>query len=526
ADAYISINLYENYKSRFSFPKEGDILISAAGTIGRTIRYDGKDAYFQDSNIVWIDNKEIILSNKYLYYVLQIVKYNTEGGTIQRLYNSILKSTKFILPPLPEQQAIAEVLSDTDAWIESLEKLIAKKRLIKQGAMQELLTPKDGWEVKKLGEIADCLDSFRKPLNDNQRQKMTGDIPYCGANGIVDYINDYSIDDDIILMAEDGGYFDEYKTRPIAYRMNGKCWVNNHVHILKARLINQSFLFYSIVHKDITEYITGGTRAKLNKSVLLIIDIHFPKSHPEQTRIATILSDMDVEIEALENKLAKARQIKQGMMQELLTGRVRLVDSIQTKQVKTKKRNEHIDDAILIATMASCFASEQFPLTRFKYTKISYLLKRYKEEQTADYLKKAAGPYNPKTRYGGAEKIALENKYVVEKESIYKGTSYKGFVPSEKINVALDYFKEWYGEDSLVWIQQFKVETHDNLELWATVDMAIQDLKKENKNVNVESIKQVIKNNKEWRGKLKRPIFSDVNILKAINKVNGLYAKI
>ena len=98
ADAFISKELYLNYKNKFSFPKKGDILISAAGTIGRTVVFNGEDAYYQDSNIVWIDNNDTKITNTFLFYILQIVKFNTEGGTIQRLYNNILKSTKFKKP--------------------------------------------------------------------------------------------------------------------------------------------------------------------------------------------------------------------------------------------------------------------------------------------------------------------------------------------------------------------------------------------------------------------------------------------
>lgn len=141
-DAFISIRLYNEYRYRFSFPKKGDILISAAGTIGRTIRYDGSPAYFQDSNIVWIDNNEEVVSNDYLEYIFEIVKYDTEGGTIQRLYNNILKNTKFSAPTLPEQIAIATTLSDMDALIAQTEKLIKKQKAIKQSMMQSLLTGK------------------------------------------------------------------------------------------------------------------------------------------------------------------------------------------------------------------------------------------------------------------------------------------------------------------------------------------------------------------------------------------------
>lgn len=92
------------------------------------------------------------------------------------------------------------------------------------------------WGTASLLAVADSLDNVRVPLNEPQRQRMQGDIPYCGANGVLDYVSDFVIDDDIILMAEDGGYFDEYASRPIAYRMKGKCWVNNHAHILKLSL--------------------------------------------------------------------------------------------------------------------------------------------------------------------------------------------------------------------------------------------------------------------------------------------------
>jgi type I restriction enzyme S subunit len=217
--------------------------------------------------------------------------------------------------------------------IAALEGMIAKKRDLKQAAMQHLLTGKTrlpgfsgAWEVKTIEDAMDCFDNLRVPLNDSQRSKMKGDIPYCGANGVVGTVDDFVIDDDIILIAEDGGYFDEYRTRPIAYRMIGKCWVNNHAHILKAKEgYDQGFLFYSLVHKDIQAFLASGTRAKLNKSEMWKISTPIPNDLAEQTAIAEVLSDMDADLAALEAQAAKARAVKQGMMQELLTGRVRLV---------------------------------------------------------------------------------------------------------------------------------------------------------------------------------------------------------
>lgn len=139
ADAYIPRRLYEEYRRRFSFPKKGDVLISAAGTIGRTVVYNGEDAYFQDSNIVWIDNDSTKVTNDILFYVLQIVKYNTEGGTIQRLYNNVIKSTNFICPDIPEQIKISTFLSRLDQRIEIEKKLLRGYENQKQYLLQNLL---------------------------------------------------------------------------------------------------------------------------------------------------------------------------------------------------------------------------------------------------------------------------------------------------------------------------------------------------------------------------------------------------
>src|SRR5699024_7629225 len=110
-------------------------------------------------------------------------------------------------------------------------------------------------------------------------------------NGILDYVNDFVVDDDIILIAEDGGHFDEYESRPIAYRMNGKVWVNNHAHILQAKQgFHQAFLFYSLVNKNILSYLANGTRAKLNRSELDKIEVFWPSKPEEQTAIATVLA--------------------------------------------------------------------------------------------------------------------------------------------------------------------------------------------------------------------------------------------
>ena len=256
--------------------------------------------------------------------------------TTRALTNGRALSAVWIaVPPRSEQFAITEALSDMDGLIKSLETLVAKKKAIKRATMQQLLTGKTrlpgfsgAWEAKRLEEITDCLDHVRIPLNETQRASMSGPYPYCGANGVLDYVNNFVLDDDVILIAEDGGYFDEYTHRPIAYRMSGKIWVNNHAHILKAKLgYSQGFIYFSLVHKNILPYLASGTRAKLNKSEMNKIQICLPLHNSEQEAIATVLSDLDTEIASLERRLDKSRAIKQGMMQQLLTGKVRLIKS-------------------------------------------------------------------------------------------------------------------------------------------------------------------------------------------------------
>lgn len=120
-DAYISRKKYEEYKNKYPYPQKGDVLISAAGTIGRAVIYNGEDAYYQDSNIVWIDNNESKVLNKFLYYFYQLKPwYVSTGGTIARLYNDNINRTPIPVPPLEEQKRIVAILDRFDALCNDL----------------------------------------------------------------------------------------------------------------------------------------------------------------------------------------------------------------------------------------------------------------------------------------------------------------------------------------------------------------------------------------------------------------------
>jgi type I restriction enzyme, S subunit len=347
---YINEEKYNELK-RFAIA-QGDFIISCSGTIGKI--YEIPESFNPgviNQALLKITLDESIVNRDFFKYHFEWSRFqamiidNTQGGAMKNLVGmDIFKNTLFIQPPLKEQQKIAKILSTWDKAIETTEQLLRAKTQLKKGLMQQLLTGKkrfpafaeasagekefegEEWKVFKLRDISDCLDNRRKPVNQEARSKMKGDIPYCGANGIMDYVNDYLIDEDIILIAEDGGYFDEFQTRPIAYRMKGKCWVNNHAHVLKARNgFNQDFLFNSLVHKNIIRYLNGGTRSKLNKSEMLQIEVLAPENPEEQKKIGELMNLTQEEINLLETVKASIMNQKKGLMQKLLTGEVRTV---------------------------------------------------------------------------------------------------------------------------------------------------------------------------------------------------------
>ena len=335
ADACISSKLYVEYRNKYSFPQKGDILISAAGTLGRTVVYDGEKAYFQDSNIVWLDINKTRLCNEYLNQYYKVIKWaSSEGSTIARLYNGIIYATYISLPPLPEQQRIAEALSDVDGMISSLEKLIAKYKSIKTACLQQMF-PQNGetvprirlpgftgaWEQRKLSDIAERFDNLRIPVAANLR--IAGSTPYYGANGIQDYVDGYTHDGEFVLVAEDGA--NDLKNYPVQY-VKGRIWVNNHAHVLqgKAKILDNRFLTYVINQADIESLLVGCGRAKLNAETMMNIVLPIP-AIKEQQIIGCCLSKLDNLITLHQRKLEKIQKIKQGMMQQLLTGKIRLV---------------------------------------------------------------------------------------------------------------------------------------------------------------------------------------------------------
>ena len=174
--------------------------------------------------------------------------------------------------------------------------------------------PQD-WEVVKLEGIVEIYDNLRIPVAASLRK--FGTTPYYGANGIQDYVDGFTHNGEFVLIAEDGA--NDLINYPVTY-VNGEIWVNNHAHVVsgKNKIVNNKFLSYCLKITNFSKFIVGGTRTKLNGSILKNIEILLPKDKAEQERIAQVLSDMDDLISAKCELLDKKRAIKQGAVQQLL----------------------------------------------------------------------------------------------------------------------------------------------------------------------------------------------------------------
>ncbi|MEM0160078.1 MAG: restriction endonuclease subunit S, partial [Candidatus Micrarchaeaceae archaeon] len=174
------------------------------------------------------------------------------------------------------------------------------------------------WSIIPLEDATVILDSRRIPLSEKDRKDRRGPFPYCGANGIIDYIDSYIFDEEAVLLAEDGGNYMKFGNS--AYLMSGKYWVNNHAHIIKAKddLVSNRFILYWLNFYDISTYVSGSTRAKLNQESLRKIPLCLPP-FPEQQKIAEILTTADRKIELIDQEILAAERVKKGLMQTLLT---------------------------------------------------------------------------------------------------------------------------------------------------------------------------------------------------------------
>jgi type I restriction enzyme S subunit len=221
------------------------------------------------------------------------------------------------------------------------------------------------WEVKRLGLVCNFLDNQRVPIKDVDRLGMHGPYPYYGASGIIDYVNDYIFDDELILLGEDGANIINRST-PLAFMVEGKIWVNNHAHVLRPIEPNSRFYICSYLESiSYDKYNTGTAQPKLNREVCEKILIPVPPM-AEQRKIAEILGMWDEAIEKQSRLIEKLELRKRALMQRLLTGRTRL-SGFTTPWQKVKlgeickrvtRRNEENNQNVMTISAQKGFVSQ------------------------------------------------------------------------------------------------------------------------------------------------------------------------
>ena len=320
----------EEVAERQKFAVKNDIIMAVTSEniddVCKCVAWLGEEKIAVSGHSVIIHHNQ---NSKYLsYYFHSGMFYNQKkklahGTKVIEMTPDKIQSIKVLLPPIEEQNEIADILSTQDKLIELKQKLIDQKKLQKKWLMQNLLTGKirldgfsDEWKKVKLSDTCKFLDNLRKPVKENER--ISGCYPYYGASGIIDYVDDYIFEGEYILLGEDGANI-IMRSTSLAFKVKGKIWVNNHAHVLQLKSnYNIDFIVNVLESIHYGKYNSGTAQPKLYREVCENIILIVPLL-AEQTAIGEILSAQDKEIELLEKELEQEKLKKKSLMQFLLS---------------------------------------------------------------------------------------------------------------------------------------------------------------------------------------------------------------
>lgn len=502
-ELYIDVELYEFFKTKYGVPKVGDILVTGVGTLGAVYVIDNPTPfYYKDGNIICFSTKGTYDSS-FLYYLFHspIIKNqiidNSGGSTVGSYTINNAKGTKIIVPPIFEQSRIAEALSDIDKLITSLSKMIEKKRLMKQGAMQQLLTGKkrlpgfEGeWEERTIGEICELRNGYT-PSKGIADYWQNGTIPWFRMEDI--RTNGHILRDSISHITPEAIKGSLFPANSII--ISTTATIGEHALLIVDSLANQRFtnlLIRKSLYSQIDImyfywycYILGEwCRKNINEGGLTAVNmidfvnvlVPFPPTIQEQSAIANILTTMDNEIDALEEERDKYRQVKEGMMQKLLTGQIRLVETEArvAAMPKAKGANVHFKRSVLAAEIADRLCEEP-TFGHVKMEKLIFLTEHLCHiDIGSHYHRDAAGPYD-NTALRSIDSQMKRNKWFEAK----KTEQYYRYVPLQKRGDHKKYFDKYYADVLPMFdkvIETFKTSTTEQCEIVATLYSAWDDL--------------------------------------------------
>ncbi len=258
----------------------------------------------------------------------------TSAGSLSpRTSYKALQNFEFPLPPIEEQRRIAEILWAADEAVETKIRLksmlsttrkVMIKHLFSYGVRTEKLKstrigplPRS-WKVKNLNQVVDFLDGRRVPLKQNDRAKRRGPYPYYGASGIIDHVDNFIFDEPLILLSEDGFNL-VHRNSPIAFKVQGKCWVNNHAHVLRPKQsVHIDVLREYLESISYEPYITGTYQRKINKSVCETIPVPVPPTD-QQNEINAVLLSFDRQVGNTQTAIDASEELIGMLLSELLS---------------------------------------------------------------------------------------------------------------------------------------------------------------------------------------------------------------
>lgn len=323
-------------------PQKGDLLISKDGAncLDLLFLYEQEEEIVLLSSIAIVRLKDTVCKEYVRYFLLspdcQFIMRNNyvSGSAIPRVVLKDFKKVPIVLPPLSEQKAIASVLSSLDDKIDLLHRQnktleTMAETLFRQWFIEEA---KEEWEEIAFGELIELHDSKRIPLSQLQRdEKRVGQLyPYYGASGVIDYINAYIFKGDYLLLSEDGENLRTRKT-PIAFEANGKFWVNNHAHVMQAKLPYTNGLLRILLEgENLDSIITGAVQPKINQANLIGYKIpNFP--HDLVQQYVTVSDPWFKKVFSNKQQIQTLENLRDTLLPKLMSGEVRV--QYQTEEV-------------------------------------------------------------------------------------------------------------------------------------------------------------------------------------------------
>ena len=295
-DAYISKELFDDYKTKYNYPHKGEVMITCAGTVGKCVIYDGKDAYYQDSNIVWIDNPSQYIGNGFLYHLLANVDWRKlNSTTIIRIYNDDLRNLKLSYPQIEEQKKISRLLSLLDDRISTQNKIIEDLQSLIKG-IRARLTQQVGGDFVYLSEIAQIYQPQTISLSEFTKE---GYLVY-GANGVIGKYREYNHQTEQICITCRGN------TCGVVNYTQPKSWITGNAMVINTddfkEKVFKRYLYHYLSAYNFNRIISGSGQPQIVRSPLEKLRIALPTMQ-QQKNIATFLDKLQNQIEINNNIL-------------------------------------------------------------------------------------------------------------------------------------------------------------------------------------------------------------------------------